>query len=139
MSRVKRGLQDELDEEDGASVEPVPAEARTVVARLADAWMHEGRDVQSFLQFCREAGYNVAESSLRRWKQNVREHGEALPGGEERGRPKALTEEQERLFVGWVFWKNLANEIVPFCSKFNSATNINPDESPNVKTLLYES
>lgn len=112
MRGVKRALLDEFDQSDEADLETVPQEARTVLARLCDAFVEEGHQVQEFSLLCEKAGYNVAESTLRRWRSNVRSSGGALLGGEGLGRPPALTEQQERLLVGFVIWRNNNNLIV---------------------------
>ena len=83
-----------------------------MLARLCDAFVEEGRALGEFSRLCEKAGYSVAESTLRRWRSNARSTGDALPGGEARGRPAALSEEQERLLVGFVFWRNCNNKIV---------------------------
>lgn len=112
MKRAKRGLDDDLDEEVEDKLKSVPKEARTLLAKLCDAFVEDNGKVEKFLTLCEKAGYRVAGATLRRWRHNVHESGEALPGGDARGRPRALTAEQERLLVGFVFWKNVNNEIV---------------------------
>jgi transposase len=109
MKRRKRDLEEDLE---GDSLDTVPTEGRTVIARLCEAFVASGQSVQDFRLLCEDAGYNVPKSTLERWRRNVNKGGDALPGGEERGRPRALSEEQEGQFVGWVYWENVNNQIV---------------------------
>lgn len=109
MKRAQRALEEDLE---GDSLDTVPMEGRTVIARLCEAYVASGHSVHDFRLLCENAGYNVPKSTLERWRRNVSKDGNALPGGEERGRPRALSEEQEGQFVGWVYWKNVNNQIV---------------------------
>lgn len=109
---MKRALRDLEEDLEGNSLDTVPTEARSVIARLCEAFVARGQSVQDFRSICEDAGYSVPKSTLEHWRRNVNEGGDALPGGEQRGRSRALSEEQERLFVGWVYWKNVNNQIV---------------------------
>jgi len=112
MKRAKRDLEKEFEGADGAGLKTVAKEARTVIAELCDEYVKDGGHVEDFLLLLQRAGYDANERTLRRWRANVRERGEALPGGGGRGRPRALTAEQEVLFVGYVFRRNVNNKIV---------------------------
>lgn len=120
MSRSKRSLEEAFDEVADEELQSVPKEATTLLAKLCDAYVAKDETVENFLSLCEDAGFRVAASSLRRWRLNVRSTGEALPGGEQRGRKRELDELQERLFVGWVLRRNNKNKKVDLdaCIRF---------------------
>jgi transposase len=88
------------------------SDAKEVVAALAEAWIARGQSAKDFSLFCAEAGYKVPPATISRWLVNLDKHGAALPGGGERGRPRLLSDEQERLFVGYILWRNANNLLV---------------------------
>ena len=103
--KAKRVLEDEFEEEANSEWKIIPKEARTLVADLCDAYVADGGSVQQFRSLFSNASYNLPSRTLHRWRANVKLVGEALPGGEGRGRPRALSPEEERLFLAGFFGK----------------------------------
>ena len=91
---------------DVPELQTVPIEARDVVAQIAEAWIKRGDSQSSFTRFMAEAGFKVPKQTLSDWLARRRDTGVALPGGDGRGRPRALEEEEVRLLVGYVLWRN---------------------------------
>jgi transposase len=92
-------LEDEFEEEANSELKRVPKEARTLVAEVCDAYVAQGGSVEQFRSLFSNANYSLPARTLQRWRANVNSVGEALPGGEGRGRPRALSPEEERLFL----------------------------------------
>jgi transposase len=90
----------------------VPTEARILIARVADAYMAEGVSYKRQREIYAEAGYEVSERSFRRHRACVDEGHAPLSAEKSSGRPKALTEQQIMIFVGWVLHRNAENKRV---------------------------
>ena len=87
----------------------VPRGSRDVVSRLAEAFIARGNTAADFSLLCSEAGFSVPAPTLSRWRANLDEHGTALPGGSDRGRPRTLTDEQDRVWIGYILFRNANN------------------------------
>ncbi len=107
MKRQRRG-----SDEETPKLVKVPLHSRDVVARIGEAFVQTGGTAVAFSSLCSEAGFSVPPSSLSRWRANIDEHGNALPGGGNRGRPRALDDEQTRRFVGFILFRNANNLCV---------------------------
>ena len=97
-------------------------DCRTLVARLYAAWRDRGETRNGFVQFLREAGYDIPTRTLDHWRACVAATGEAVPCATYPGRPKALDEVQVELFVGFVLDKNSRNEVVHAATVVDFAT-----------------
>jgi hypothetical protein len=93
----------------GQELENVPLAARDTVAKIARAFIGDGGTQRDFSALCEKADLRVPTSTLSRWIVNLDAHGAALPGGEDRGRPKALSDEETRLLVGYILFGNANN------------------------------
>ena len=72
----------------------VPLAARDTVAKIARVFIGTNGTQKDFSTLCEKAGLRVTTSTLSRWLANLDDHGAALPGGEDRGRRKGLSDEQ---------------------------------------------
>jgi len=90
----------------------VPAEVRIYMARVADAYYAEGVSYKRQREISAEAGYEISEPTFRRLRACVHEGVDPLSGDKSSGRPKALTDRQILIFLGWVLCCNNANEKV---------------------------
>ena len=83
-----------------------------LIARVADAYAAEGVSYKRQREIYAEAGYEVSERTLRRHRASEDEGQSALSSDKSSGRPKALTDQQVMIFVGWVLNQNEKNEKV---------------------------
>jgi transposase len=80
-----------------------------LIARVADAYAAEGVSYKRQREIYAEAGYEVSERTLRRHRACEDEGQPALSSDKGSGRPKALTDQQIMIFVGWVLNQNEKN------------------------------
>jgi len=106
---MKRARSDAGDEHGTYASTRVETPVCTALARLYNVWKEQKRSKTDFLGFISEAGYVVTERTLTNWVSNVKAHGCARPNAGEAGRPKALSDAQERILVGFVLQKNEKN------------------------------
>jgi transposase len=90
----------------------VPSEVRICMAKVADALLAEGVSYKRQREIYSEAGYEISEPTFRRLRACVHEGLDPLSGAKSSGRPKALTDQQVLIFVGWVLNCNKENEKV---------------------------
>ena len=90
----------------------VPAEVRICMAKVADALLAEGVSYKRQREIYSEAGYEISEPTFRRLRACVHEGLDPLSGAKSSGRPKALTDQQLLIFIGWVLNCNDENEKV---------------------------
>ena len=90
----------------------VPAEVRIYMAKVAEAYEAEGVSYKRQREISYQAGYEISERSFRRLRACVHEGLDPLSGAKSSGRPKALTDQQVLIFVGWVLNCNKENEKV---------------------------
>ena len=83
-----------------------------LIARVADAYMAEGVSYKRQREIYAEAGYEVSERTFRRHRATEDEGHAALSSDKSSGRPKALTDQQVMIFVGWILNQNEKNEKV---------------------------
>jgi transposase len=88
----------------------VPQEVRTCIARAADAFLAEGVSLKRQREIWCEAGYEISEPTFRRQRARVHEGHDPLSNDKSSGRPKALTDRQIMVFVGWVLHQNDEDE-----------------------------
>jgi transposase len=98
----------------------VPPEVRTSIARAADAFLAEGVSYKRQREIWCEVGYEISEPSFRRLRARVHEGHDPLSHNKSSGRPKALTDRQIMIFVGWVLNQNDATQKagVDECRRF---------------------
>jgi transposase len=82
------------------------------MARVADGLLAEGVSYKRQREIYSEAGYEISERSFRRLRACVHEGVDPLSGAKSSGRPKALTDRQLLVFLGWVLHSNDENEKV---------------------------
>jgi transposase len=82
------------------------------MARVAAAYMAEGVSYKRQREISNEAGYEISEPTFRRLRARVHEGESPLSTDKSSGRPKALTDQQIMIFVGWVLDQNKKNERV---------------------------
>jgi transposase len=90
----------------------VPPEVRTCVAKVADLFEAEGVSYKRQREIYSEAGYDISEPTFRRLRARVHEGLPPLSADKSSGRPKALTDRQILVFIGWVLHQNDEDEIV---------------------------
>ncbi len=90
----------------------VPPQVRTYIAQVADSYLAEGVSYKRQREISREAGYEISEPTFRRLRACVHEGVDPLSGAKSPGRPKALTDRQILVFLGWVLHSNDENEKV---------------------------
>ena len=83
-----------------------------LIARVADAYAPEGVSYKRQREIYAEAGYEVSERTFRRHRASEDEGQPALSADKSSGQPKALTDRQIKIFVGWVLNQNKKNEKV---------------------------
>ncbi len=79
---------------------------------MANAYMAEGVSYKRQREIYAEAGYEVSERTFRRHRANEDEGQAVLSADKSSGRPKALTDLQIMIFVGWILNQNAKNEKV---------------------------
>jgi transposase len=89
----------------------VHPETRMLVARMAPLLKTEGLSYKRQREIYSEAGYDVSERTLRRHRADEHEGHAALSTSKSSGRPKALTDRQILVFIGWVLHQNDEDEI----------------------------
>jgi transposase len=90
----------------------VPSQVRIYMAKVADALLGEGVSYKRQREISCEAGYEISEPTFRRLRACVHEGVDPLSGAKSSGRPKALTDQQILVFLGWVLNSNDENEKV---------------------------
>jgi len=112
LSLMKRHSEVKDDSTDAQTSVEIDAEVKTAFAKQYLAWKARGQKKADFLLFLSESGYSVPESSLTRWVAGVKQQGTALPQNTGAGRPRALSEEEIRLVVGYVLGRNSKKQEV---------------------------
>jgi hypothetical protein len=87
-------------------------EVRTTLAALGTAWKARGNKLADFHKLLEEAGYPVPMPTLRDWRHSNLQHGSVGSSDKQSGRPAALTDDQQRLLIGYVLAMNDANTEV---------------------------
>jgi transposase len=90
----------------------VPPEVRVYMAKVADAYLAEGVSYKRQREISCEAGYEISEPTFRRLRALKHEGASPLSDSKSSGRPRALTDRQILVFVGWVLAQNDANKKV---------------------------
>jgi transposase len=89
----------------------VSPEVRVYMAKVADAYAAEGVSYKRQREISSEAGYEISEPTFRRLRARKHEGASPLSDAKSTGRPRALTDRQILVFVGWVLQQNYEDEI----------------------------
>jgi transposase len=84
----------------------VHPEVRTYMAAVAPALKEAGVSYKRQKNIARDAGYDVAESTFRRHRKRICAGEAPLSADKRSGRPRALSEQEVMVFVGWVLHQN---------------------------------
>jgi hypothetical protein len=90
----------------------VPPEVRVFVAKVAPALKEEGVSYKRQREIYSEAGYEISRPSFSRYLASMHDSEAPLSTDKHAGRPRALTEREIMIFVGWVLGQNDENEPV---------------------------
>jgi hypothetical protein len=90
----------------------VPAAVRTAVARVAPAFKAEGVSYKRQREIYSEAGYEISATTFRRHLASVHGGEAPLSTNKRAGRPRALTDREAMIFVGWVLMQNDENDLL---------------------------
>jgi transposase len=89
----------------------VSPEVRVYMAKVADTYAAEGVSYKRQREISSEAGYEISEPTFRRLRARKHEGASPLSDAKSTGRPRALTDRQILVFVGWVLQQNDEDEI----------------------------
>ncbi len=90
----------------------VPPEVRVFVAKVAPALKEEGVSYKRQREIYSEAGYEISRPSFSRYLAYMHDSEAPLSTDKHVGRPRALTEREIMIFVGWLLTQNDENEPV---------------------------
>jgi transposase len=90
----------------------VPPEVRVFVAKVAPALKEEGVSYKRQREIYSEAGYEISGASFRRHRASMHDGEAPLSADKQAGRPRALTEREIMIFVGWLLTQNDEHELV---------------------------
>ncbi len=80
----------------------VPQEVPVFVAKVAPALKEEGVSYKRQREIYSEAGYEISRPSFSRYLASVHDGEAPLSADKHAGRPRALTERDIMIFVGWL-------------------------------------
>jgi hypothetical protein len=78
----------------------------TALARVVESGAELNWKVKDLVEVVKGAYPDVEERKLRRWREDVRDHGFVGTTDDKRGAEKCLTFEQSCLMVGWILYRN---------------------------------
>jgi transposase len=90
----------------------VPPEVRVFVAKVAPALKEQGVSYKRQREIYSEAGYEISRPSFSRYLASMHDSEAPLSTDKHVGRPRALTEREIMIFVGWLLTQNDENEPV---------------------------
>ena len=108
---MKRGL-DVSSEASQKTTYDIPVEIRDTLGRISLSLKNNGMKKAKVIEVFHDAGYDVPIRSLTRWEKNIKDNGISHKKEKESGKPRSLSEEQERLLVGYVLCLNEQNQEV---------------------------
>ena len=84
----------------------VPPEVRVFVAKVAPALKEEGVSYKRQREIYLEAGYKISRPSFNRYLASMHDGEAPLSTDKHAGRPRALTEREIMIIVGWLLTQN---------------------------------
>jgi hypothetical protein len=89
-----------------------PVDVREAIGKITASATKKGISIDTMHEILQDAGYDIAKSSLKRYKKSANDTGHVLALEKKSGASKSLGTKQVMILVGWVLHKEDMNEEV---------------------------